>query len=163
MPPALAGHTFRLCVVGTFAFVLLGGGAISDLLASADAVIRILPTQPSYVGDAKFLDIRIRAISETGNSIDMIRITLDDETAAEKVYELDISGKVIRADTGLADASCDASFRSDGYSIGPSVVDCNLFLDKSVLAAGTHQIKSELITEIGIFTDDSQLTLHESG
>jgi hypothetical protein len=103
-------------------------------------------------------EIRIRAVLETGNSVDMIRITLDSGTADEKFYEFDINGRVIRADAGLADAHCNASFESDGYSVGPSVVDCNVALDKSVLAAGTHHIRSELVSEIGVFTDDSEFT-----
>lgn len=164
MLPALSNTTFLLYVVCTLAFVLLGAGAISDVLpASADPVIRILPTQPSYAGDSTHQEMRITAIPETGNSIDMIRITLDDRTADEKIYELDINGKVIRADEGLADAYCDARFRSDGYSIGPSVIECSVVLDKSIMATGTHQIKSELVTEIGIFADDSEFTLPESG
>ena len=163
MFPAPAGHTFKLYVVVAFTFFLLGLGAIPSLHpASAYPVIRILPTQPSFASEALDL-ISIRAILETGNSVDMIRITLDDGMAVEKVYEFDIDGKVIRADAGLSDAYCDARFRSDGYSIGPSVVDCNVVLDRSILAAGTHQIKSELVTEIGIFADDSELTLLASG
>jgi hypothetical protein len=104
------------------------------------------------------LEIRISADLETGNSIDTIRIKLDSGTVGEKFYEFDINGKVIRADAGLADAYCDASFRSDGYSVGPSVVDCSVVLDKSILAAGTHQIRSELVSEIGVFADDSEFT-----
>jgi hypothetical protein len=115
----------------------------------------ILPT-PSHANDGKELEIRIRAALETGNSIDMIRITLDPGTAGEKFYEFDINGRVIRADAGLADANCQASFESDGYSVGPSVVDCNVVLDKSVLTAGTHHIRSELVSEIGVFADDSE-------
>ncbi len=160
MHPAPTSHAFKLYSVGAFAFVLLGAGAISGVHpASADDVIRILPMSPSYIGDATDQEIRIRAVLETGNSIDIIRITLDAGTASEKVYEFDINGKVIRADAGLAEAYCDASFRSDGYSIGPSVVDCNVVLDRSILAAGTYQIRSELVTEIGIFADDSELIL----
>ena len=155
---ALAGHKFRFYASRAFVFILLGAGAVSAVhTANADPVIRILLPQPSYAGDT--MDLRIKAVLETGNPIDTIRITLDDGTADEKVYELDINGKVIKADAGLADASCDAIFRSDGYSVGPSVVDCIIVLDSSVLAAGTHHIKSELVTEIGIFADDSELRL----
>jgi hypothetical protein len=115
-----------------------------------------MPTRPYYASDAMDLEIRISAVLETGNSIDKIGITLDSGKAAEKFYEFDINGKVIRADAGLADAFCDASYRSDGYSVGPSVVDCSVVLDKSILAAGTHQIRSELVSEIGVFSDDSE-------
>lgn len=163
MHPSLTGHKLGLYMACTFGFVLLVAEAASNLHpASADPVIKILPAQPSYAGDAIDL-IRIRAILETGNPIDMIRITLDDGTADERVYEFDINGKVIRADAGLADAACEATFRSDGYSIGSSVVDCTVVLDKSTLAAGSHQIKSELVTDTGIFTDESELVLHASG
>jgi hypothetical protein len=152
------------CAVGAFAFVLFAGGALAGVHpASADHVIRILPASPSYAGDAKDQEIRMTAILETGNSIDVVRVTLDAGTSSEKVYEFDVSGRAIRADDGLADAHCNPSFRSDGYSIGPSVIDCSVIVDDSILAAGTHQIRSEIVTEIGTFTDDSELILLASG
>ncbi len=164
MDPALNGHTFVPHAAAVFAFVLLGGGAISGVHpASAGDVIRILPAPPSYVGDATDQEIRIRAILETGNSIEIVRVTLNAGTASEKVYEFDINGNMIRADAGLANAHCDASFRGDGYSIGPSVIDCTVVLDDSILAVGIHQIRSELVTEIGTFTDDSELILLAAG
>ena len=157
MFPGLARNKFRLYTLGAFAFLLLAGLAIPGLhTASADPTIRILPLQPSYASDAMDLEIRINAVLETGNSIDMIRITLDSGTADEKVYEFDINGKVIRADAGLTDAHCDASFRSHGYSIGSFVVNCNVVLDKSILIAGTHQMSAELVSEIGVFSDNSE-------
>ncbi len=155
---AFSRHKFRLYVVSAFAFFLLGTVAIPGLhTASADPIIRISPPQPYYASDAE-LEIGVNVVLGTGNSIDMIRITLDSGTVNEKFYEFDINGKVRRADAGLAGAYCDPRFNSDGYSIGLSGVDCCVVLDKSVLAAGTHKIRSELVSEIGVFSDDSQFT-----
>jgi hypothetical protein len=152
------------CVVGAFAFVLLGAGAFTGAHpTTADHVIRILSVSPSYAGDTKDQEIRMTAKLETGNSIDVIRVTLDAGTPSEKIYEFDVSGRAIGADDGLADAHCNASFGSDGYSIGPSVIDCSVLVDDSILAAGTHQIRSEIVTEIGTFTDDSELVLLAAG
>ncbi|MCI0559415.1 MAG: hypothetical protein MN733_13045 [Nitrososphaera sp.] len=155
---------FRTTVVSFVAVVLLSASAISMARpAAADPALSIwsIPTI-SYIGDGMNQVIGVKAILETGNFVDIIRVIVDEGTLVEKVYEFEANGDETSTDAGFVDVFCSATFFSDGYALGESVINCKLVLDKSAFAAGLHPTKVELVLDIGTFSDTSKFRLLSS-
>ena len=142
-------------MAGVLAFSLFGAAAMANIRsANADPAINIwsIPSI-SYKNDGMNQVIGLKALLETGNFVDVIRVIVDEGTANERVYEFEANGDDVSTDTGFVDASCKATFFSDGYAIGPSQIDCKLVLDKTTFTTGLHQAKMELVMDSGTFTD----------
>jgi hypothetical protein len=156
-------NTARVALVSALAFSLFGAAIMSNArTASAAHAINIwsIPSI-SYVSDGMNQVIGVKALLETGDFVDVIRVIVN-PTGDAHVYEFEANGDEISTDDGFVDVFCKATFFSDGYAIGDSKIDCKLVLDKSEFGAGTHNTKMELVTGSGTFTDTSKFRLLSS-
>jgi hypothetical protein len=154
----------KVTVVSLLAFALLGAGVLANARpASADPSINIwsIPSI-SHKFDGMNQVIGVKALLETGDFVDVIRVIVDPGTGEELVYEFEANGDEVSTDDGFIDVFCKATFFSNGYAIGPSKVDCKLVLDKDSFDVGTHPTRLELELDSGTFTDNSQFRLLSS-
>ncbi len=151
----------RLMMVVIAASSLLGAATISNARSAVAQPALNIWSAPavSFVDDGTNQVIAIKAILETGNFVDIIRIIVDEGTPAEKVYEFEANGDLVSTDAGFMDVDCSATFLSDGYAIAESVIRCFLALDKSTFELGLRTTKVELVLDTGTFSDTNKFKL----
>lgn len=158
----LVNQYSKLSVVGLLAFSLLGAGILASARpASADPSINIwsIPSI-SHKTDGMNQVIGVKALLETGDFVDVIRVIVDPANVGEeKVYEFEANGDEVSTDDGFIDVFCKATFFSDGYAIGNSRIDCKLVLDKAFFDEGNHPTRLELVLDSGTFSDTSKFRL----
>lgn len=149
-------------IASVLAALLFGAASLSIVRpASASPSISIwsIPSI-SYKGDGMNQVIGIKALLESGDYVNVIRVIVDPGNLSEqKTYEFEANGDDVSADAGFVDVYCSATFFSDGYAIGDSKVECKLVLDKGSFDVGTHPIKLELVLDSGTYTDTSKFKL----
>lgn len=88
-------------------------------------------------------------------------MTIDEGTPEEKVLEFEADGTIVSADPAFARVIGNTKFISDGYAVGPAKGKFIIFVLKSVLDVGIHEVDSEVVTDVETLTASDTFELME--
>jgi len=128
----------------------------SDSTPKRTVTLWSVPTH-SRIDDGHYQLLRLKFHLDNINSIAMIKVTLDQGTAQEKVLTFKADGTIIAKDPAFVSVDGKTKFKTgSGYfAIKSADGKFRIAIDKSKLIAGFHTALAEVVTDVGTFSDDS--------
>ena len=125
---------------------------------SSDIKLEALPKQ-SLIDDGNSQLLKLQFKLDTGNSLKIIRVTIDKTTNYPKVIEFDGSGKILSKDPAFQLVYGSTTMLSDGYAVGPAKGKFVIAMDKTAFSEGNHQALAEVVLDTGTLSAQDQFTL----
>lgn len=146
-------------------FVTLGvatSGLFSQMqtaaAVSSSANLWAVPVS-SRIDDGNYQILRLKFNLETANPLQKIRITLDEGTSEEKVFEFDGNGNIITPNAAFVSVDGSIKFVTDGYTLSKLKGKFKIMIDKTQLTVGEHDALAEVITTGETVSDDAHFKL----
>jgi hypothetical protein len=130
-------------------------------VGSSFAKLQALPKK-SLVDDGNSQLLKLQFKLETGNKLEVIRVTIDKSSAEEKVVEFDGQGHILSADPAFELVFGSTTLLSDGYAVGPAEGKFIIAMNKNELGDGTHTAFAEVVLDVGTLTAEDKFTLEAS-
>jgi hypothetical protein len=151
----------RISVMIFLTLGIAGAGLMTSIQSASAASSANLWAVPvnSRIDDGNFQILRLKFNLDTGNPLDLIRITIDQGTPDEKVLEFDGSGDIISADPAFVSVDGSITIKTDGYVLTKLSGKFKIAMDKEALGVGEHDAIAEIITTGETVTDDAHFRL----
>lgn len=150
--------TFSTLSSTTFLAYAKGEDDKENTVGSSLAKLEALPKK-SLVDDGNSQLLKLQFKLETGNKLEVIRVTIDKGTADEKVAEFDGQGHILSADPAFELVFGSTKLLSDGYAVGPAEGKFIVAMNKDELGEGTHAAFAEVVLDVGTLTAQDKFTL----